>query len=92
MKLDHPMTGHEFFRRLQMLKISNKELLEELSRIEHDQWIEWSKSVSSEVSNERKKRWQKYWVPYEDLSDDVKEQDRVYARKVLDAVNKHTEE
>ena len=75
-----------------MLKISNKELLEELSKIEHDQWVEWSKSVSSEVSDERKKRWQKYWVPYEDLSEDVKEQDRVYARKVLNAVDKYTKE
>jgi len=42
-----------------MLKIAKKELLEELSKIEHDQWIEWSKSVSSEVSDERKKRWEK---------------------------------
>lgn len=73
-----------------MLKISNKELLEELSEIEHDQWVEWSKAVGTEVSEDRKKRWKKYWIPYEDLPEDVKEQDRVYARKVLDAVEKHT--
>jgi len=73
-----------------MLKIAKKELLEELSKIEHDQWIEWSKSVSSEVSDERKKRWEKYWVAYKDLSEDIKEQDRVYARKVLNVFEKHT--
>ncbi len=72
-----------------MIKISNDSLLEELSAIEHDQWIEWSKSVAPEVSKERKKRWEKYWIDYEDLLDDVKEQDREYARKVIDVVNKH---
>lgn len=84
--------GREYFRENEVLKISNKELLEELSKIEHDQWIEWSKSVSSEVSDERRKRWKKYWVEYEDLSEEVKEQDRVYARKILDVINKHTGE
>lgn len=83
----------ELFSQLKLAKkLLNKNLLEELSKIEHDQWIEWSKSVSSEVSDERKERWEKYWVPYDDLSEEVKEQDRVYARKVLDVVNKHTEE
>lgn len=81
----------ELFSQLKLAKkLLNKNLLEELSKIEHDQWIEWSKSVSSEVSDERKERWEKYWVPYDDLSEEVKEQDRVYARKVLDVVNKHT--
>ncbi len=73
-----------------MLKLSNK-LLEELSAIEHDQWIEWSKSVASEVSEERKERWKKYWVPYEELPDDVKEQDRVYARKILGVLGDYHE-
>lgn len=83
----------ELFSQLKLAKkLLNKNLLEELSKIEHDQWIEWSKSVSSEVSDERKERWEKYWVPYDDLSEEVKEQDRVYARKVLDVVNKHTKE
>ncbi len=75
-----------------MKKISKVNLLEELSKIEHDQWIEWSKSVAPEVSEERRDRWQKYWVDYEDLSEDVKEQDRIYARKVLDTVEKHTKD
>lgn len=59
------------------------EILEKLSEIEHEQWMEWSKSVASEVSEQRKKRWEKYWIPYKDLTDEVKEQDRKYAKKVL---------
>lgn len=71
-----------------MMKISKQELLEELAKIEHDQWIEWSKAIQSEVSEDRRNRWKKYWVDYDELSEDVKEQDRVYARKVLDVVKK----
>jgi len=75
-----------------MMKISKKELLEELAKIEHDQWIEWSKSVSSEVSDERRNRWKKYWVDYDELSEEVKEQDRVYARKIIKVIDQHTGE
>jgi hypothetical protein len=62
---------------------TEKELLEKLADLEHQQWIEWSKSVSTEVSKERQARWKKYWVPYSDLDEKVKEQDRVYARKII---------
>ena len=67
-----------------MLRISsNKSLLEDLSKIEHDQWIEWSKAVADEVSTERKERWKKLWIPYDELSEESKEQDRIYARKIM---------
>ena len=66
-----------------MSKIKESELLEKLAEIEHEQWIEWSKSVSKEVSPERLERWKKYWIPYDQLEEPVKEQDRVYARKVI---------
>ena len=74
-----------------MLKISkteqnNADLLEKLSELEHDQWMEWSKSVSDEVSEERKERWKKLWIPYDELSEEMKEQDRIYARKILKLV------
>jgi hypothetical protein len=58
-------------------------LLELLAELEHEQWVAWSKTVASEVSEERRRRWQAFWIPYRDLPDDVKEQDRVWARKVL---------
>ncbi len=62
------------------------QLLETLSSIEHDQWIEWSKAVADEVDPERKARWEKLWVPYAELTEESKDQDRDYARKVLAAV------
>ena len=66
-------------------------ILEKLAEIEHDQWIEWSKDVASKenISEDRKKRWEKYWVPYSELSEEVKEQDRKYARKILKALSNY---
>jgi hypothetical protein len=63
---------------------SNK-LLEELAALEHLQWVEWSKTLAEKehLSPERLERWQKLWVPYEELDDKDKESDRVWARRAL---------
>jgi glutathione S-transferase len=58
-------------------------LIERLARIEHEQWMAWSQSVADEVSPARRERWQRYWVPYEELPEDIKELDRQWARRVL---------
>jgi hypothetical protein len=58
-------------------------LLERLAEIEHEQWMAWSQVIAAEVSEERRQRWQEQWVPYHDLPEELKEQDRVWARKVL---------
>jgi len=65
------------------------ELIEALAELEHEQWIEWSKSLAQNenLSLERVARWEKLWIPYEDLSEESKEQDRVYARKALNILN-----
>ncbi|TPG88139.1 hypothetical protein EEL32_10270 [Brevibacillus laterosporus] len=63
-----------------------KEIIEKLADLEHEQWIKWSKSVAHEVLPERRERWQAYWIPYSDLSEEIKEQDRVWARKVLEVI------
>lgn len=60
--------------------------LEQLASLEHDQWVEWAKSLlASEpgISASRRERWEKLFVPYKDLTEESKEQDRVYARKIL---------
>ena len=56
--------------------------LERLAALEHEQWNYWTQAVAPEVSEERRTRWESYWVPYEQLTEEVKEYDRVWARKV----------
>jgi hypothetical protein len=72
--------------------MSDVQLLEALAALEHDQWVEWSKSIakSEKLSPERMARWEKLWVPYDQLTEEQKEQDRVWARKVLDIIIKFT--
>ena len=62
-----------------------KILREKLAELEHEQWMEWSKDISrkEELSIERLKRWQNLWKPYNELPEVEKEQDRVWADKVL---------
>jgi hypothetical protein len=59
-------------------------LIERLAELEHEQWVYWSKGVAAEVSKERRRRWQSLWVPYDQLAENVKEEDRIWARKVVD--------
>ena len=61
------------------------ELIEKLADIEHKQWKKWSKSLvqKKQVPIERELRWKKLWIPCSALSEESKEQDRVWARKVL---------
>ena len=70
-----------------MMKVSSENvLLEKLSEIEHEQWMLWSKSVASEVSKDRRERWEKLWIPYSELSEEMKEEDRIFARKVIEVI------
>lgn len=58
---------------------------EALAEIEHDQWVEWSKTLAEKemLSPERVERWKKLWVPYSKLTESEKDQDRKYADIVL---------
>jgi len=64
---------------------SYEELIEEIARFEHLQWVEWSKAIAEveNISPERLARWKKLWVSYSRLPDEQKEADRKYARRVL---------
>jgi hypothetical protein len=64
------------------------DLVERLAELEHEQWVAWSKALADEVPEERRRRWQACWVPYRDLPEDIKEQDRVWARRVLALLGK----
>lgn len=63
--------------------------LEALAALEHEQWMTWAKRImeSEPISQERKDRWAKFMIPYNQLTEDAKNQDRQWARKVLEIVN-----
>lgn len=67
---------------------SERDAIERVAEVEHAQWMAWSKAVAHEVSPERRARWARYWVPYEDLPEEVKELDRVWARKAIEAARR----
>lgn len=63
----------------------NNEVIEALAELEHDQWMNWASAVmlNEDISDARRVRWTSYMVPYSKLTDEVKEHDRVWARKTL---------
>lgn len=69
--------------------VKDRTLLEKLSALEHEQWIEWAKSIRSTelLTYDRQKRWDRYMVPYDQLDENIKEHYRKWARKVLDIIN-----
>jgi hypothetical protein len=69
-----------------IMQTSLQSLLESLAKQEHDQWMDWAKTLMEKepgLTPERVARWQAYMVPYEELTEEVKEFDRVWARKSL---------
>ena len=62
------------------------ELLERLARLEHEQWMAWSKAVAHEVSPARRRAWERCWISYDDLPPDQKELDLIWARRALAAM------
>jgi hypothetical protein len=67
---------------------AERDVVERVAEVEHEQWMAWSKAVAAEVSPERQARWKEHWVPYADLPEDVKELDRRWARKALAAARR----
>ncbi len=59
------------------------ELVEALAEIEHAQWLYWSQAVAVDVTAATRDNWQRSWVDYAELTDELKEADRVWARKVM---------
>ena len=62
---------------------SHSELIEALAAIEHEQWIHWSHAAATDVSAMTWTKWQSSWVKFDELPDNLKEADRVWARKVM---------
>jgi len=62
------------------------DLLEKFAELEHEQWAAWANNLLKEenLSLERKERWSRFLVPYSELPDEIKESDRIWARKVFE--------
>jgi len=76
---------------MKIIIAKNKKLIEELAELEHEQWMKWAKDIlkSEDISEDRAKRWKdESFKSYKDLSEEQKEMDREWAKKVLKIVNK----
>jgi hypothetical protein len=67
------------------------ELIEQLASLEHDQWISWAQSICSAetISAVRADRWERLWVPYAELTEKMKDQDRKWARKAFNLMKNY---
>lgn len=72
--------------------MNEKELIERLAEVIHEIWIVWTQHIVDreeiskeklEMSEERLDKWKDYWIPYSELSEEVKELDRYWARKIV---------
>ena len=64
------------------------DLVEALAEIEHEQWMHWSQAVAAKVSTGIADSWRKSWVDYAELTEELKEADRVWAWKVVALLRK----
>ncbi|MCP4356079.1 MAG: hypothetical protein GY793_10750 [Proteobacteria bacterium] len=67
---------------------NENQLREQIAKLIHEEWIEWAKNVDHEVSQERQKRWHSVYCNYEDLSEQMKDKDRVYVDKIINVLKK----
>lgn len=68
------------------------ELLDDLARLEHKQWKSWAYSLmdTENLSKERTQRWlQHNGKQWDELPEEVKDQDREWAEQVLWIIKKH---
>jgi len=69
--------------------MKSEKLLEKLADLEHQQWANWANSIleSEKISPERFQRWRKLIAtPYAELSEEMKEHDRKWAKKVMQLI------
>jgi hypothetical protein len=76
-----------------ILKWYLKEILPEreaLAELEHEQWMKWSLDIVTveKISPERLLRWNDLWIPYNMLTEEEKDQDRIWADKVIQIITR----
>lgn len=68
----------------------NRQAVEILAEIEHEQWTHWTKYMLDNLTFSNIERWRnQIETKYADLSDKEKESDKVWARKVVSAVEEY---
>lgn len=80
--------GHVALRNGDMMA---EKLRERLAELEHIQWATWAREImkSEKISPERAERWKRLAnARYKDLTETYKDHDRIWANKVLKAVEK----
>ena len=66
-----------------------EDLLEKLADLEHKQWGEWTRHFLEFYNRSNRRRWERQsHTAYKNLSEEEKESDRVWARKVLEIMNR----
>jgi hypothetical protein len=72
-------------RNIEIMNTKRDATEEIIAEIMHNVWVEWSRELAENesLSDERLKRWSGLWIPYEKLSDKMKDADRIHAKKVI---------
>lgn len=64
-------------------------IYEKLAELEHEQWAHWTKYMLDNLTPENITRWKKQIeTPYAELTEKEKESDRVWAKKVIEVIQK----
>jgi len=73
--------------------LTDEEIIESLAELEHQQWIQWASTImqTEKISDGRIARWKDCFKPYSELSEEMKEHDRAWARKALAILRKAQE-
>ena len=74
-------------------QLTDEEIIESLAELEHEQWMKWADTImqTEKISDARFARWASCMIPYADLTEEMKEFDREWARKALAILRKAQE-
>ena len=73
-----------------VIDVSREALVDELADDEHEQWRYWINWIitnhGEELPSELVEKWEENDVDYSELSDELKEKDRKWARKAVETI------
>ena len=74
-------------------ELTDEEIIESLAELEHEQWMKWADTImqTEKISDVRFARWASCMIPYAELTEEMKEFDREWARKALAILRKAQE-